>query len=55
MHHLADTIKSGELSYMALLMEREKTTYRSLLMLEGTVLADPELMLARLVRGGLAS
>ena len=35
---------------MALAMEREQTAYRSLMMLTGTVLADPEPMLARLVR-----
>ena len=31
-HRLADTVKGGELSYMALAMQREPTAYRSLLM-----------------------
>ena len=39
---------------MALAMEREQTTYSSLLMVAGTVLADPEPMLARLLRGCIA-
>ena len=39
---------------MALAMEREPNAYRSLLMVAGTVLADPERMLARLVRGCIA-
>ena len=41
--------------YMALALQREPTAYRSLLMLAGAVLADPEPRLkrscARLVRG----
>ena len=49
-HHLAHTIKGGELSYMALALQREPTAYRSLVMVAGAVLADPEPMLARLVR-----
>ena len=39
---------------MALAMEREQTAYCSLLMVAGTVLADPERMLARLVRSCIA-
>ena len=49
------TVKDGELSYMALAMEREHTAYRSVLMVAGAVLADPEPMLARLVRGCIAA
>ena len=51
---LADAVEGGELSYMALAMEREHTTYISALMLAGTVLAGPEPMLARLIRGCIA-
>ena len=36
---------------MTLAMEREQATSRSLLMLAGAILADPEPMLARMVRG----
>ena len=39
---------------MALAMEREQTTYSSQLMVAGTVLADPEPMPARLIRGCIA-
>ena len=39
---------------MALAMEREQIRYRSLVLVAGTVLADPESMLARLVRGCIA-
>ena len=39
---------------MALAMERDQTAYSSLLMVAGAVLADPEPMLARLVRGFIA-
>ena len=39
---------------MALALQREPTAYRSLLMVAGVVLADPEPMLARLVRGCIA-
>ena len=39
---------------MALAMERDQTAYSSLLMVAGAVLADPEPMLARLVRGCIA-
>ena len=53
-HRLADPVKGGELSYMALAMERELTAYRSLLMRQGAVLADARPMLARLVRGIVA-
>ena len=53
-HRLAEAVKGGELSYMALAMEREQTAYCSLLMVAGMVLADPERMLARLVRGCIA-
>ena len=51
---LADPVKGGELSYMALAMERESTAYRSLPIVARTVLTDPEPMLARLVRGCIA-
>ena len=44
-------IKSGKLSYMALAMEREQSTCRSLLPRARALLADPEPMLSRLVRG----
>ena len=53
-HRHADTVKGGELSYMALALQREPTAYRSLLMVAGAVLANPEPMLARLVRGCIA-
>ena len=36
-------------------MEREHTANRSLLMIAGAVLADPQPMLARLVRGCIAT
>ena len=39
---------------MAVAMKREATAYSSLLMVAGTVLADPERMLARVVRGCIA-
>ena len=54
MHHLADTIKGGELSYMALALEREPTAYRSLLMVAGVVMTESEPMTSRLVRGCIA-
>ena len=44
----------GELSYMALAMQREQFTYISLLFLAGAVLADSEPMLTCLVRGCIA-
>ena len=47
-HCLADAVKGGELSYMALALEREPTAYRSVLMVAGAVLANPEPMLALL-------
>ena len=53
-HHLADAVKDGELSYMALAMEREQPTCRSLLPRARAVLAGPEPMLSRLVRGCIA-
>ena len=53
-HRHADAVKGGELSCMALVMQREPTAGRSLLMVAGAVLADPEPMLARLVRGCIA-
>ena len=53
-HRIADAVKGGKLSYMALAMEREPTTYSSLLMVAGTVLAGPEPMLARLERSFIA-
>ena len=54
MDRLADNIKGGELSYMALAMEREQIEHSSLLTLAGAVLAGPEPMLSRLVRGCIA-
>ena len=54
MHHLADAVKGGQLSYMALAMEREQSTCRSLLPRARAVLADPEPMLSRLVRSCIA-
>ena len=48
---LADTVKGGELSYTTLAMEREHTACSSLLRLAGAVLADPEPMPPRLIRG----
>ena len=54
-HRLADTVdKGGELRYTTLVMEGEHIACSSLLTLTGTVLADPELMPARLVRGCIA-
>ena len=53
-HRLADPVKGSKLSYMTLALRREPTAYRSLLMRLGAVLADPEPMLARLVRGCIA-
>ena len=53
-HRLADPVKGGELSYMALALEREPTAYRSLMTRAGVVLCDPEPMLSRLVRGCIA-
>ena len=46
--------RGSELSYMTLALQREQTAYRLLLMRVGAVLADPEPMLARLVRGCIA-
>ena len=51
---VADTVKGGELSYTTLAMECEHIACSSLLRLAGVVLADPEPMLARLVRGCIA-
>ena len=48
------TFKGGELSYMTLAMQREQNAYRSLLMLAGAVMANPEPIIARLVRGCIA-
>ena len=53
-HRLADAVKGGQLSYMALAMEREQSTCRTLLPRARAVLADPEPKLARLVRGCIA-
>ena len=39
---LADAVKGGQLSYMALALQRERTAYSSLLMVAGAVLADPD-------------
>ena len=52
--HEGYTAKGGKLSYMALAMEREHTANSSLLMQAGAALADPQPMLARLVRGCIA-
>ena len=49
-----DTVKGGELSYMALAMQREQLTYISLLMLARAVLPDPEPIPTRLVHGCIA-
>ena len=46
--------RGSELSYTTVAMEREQIVYSSLLTLAGAVLADPEPMLARLVRGCIA-
>ena len=53
-HRRADTVKGSKLSYTTVAMKCEPTAYRSLLMRLGAVLADPEPMLARLVRGCIA-
>ena len=53
-HRLADAVKGGKLSYMALALQREPTAYRLLPMRPRAVLADPKPMLARLVRGYIA-
>ena len=53
-HRLADTVKGREISCMALAIEREPISCRSLVMLARTALADPKRMLARLVRGFIA-
>jgi len=53
-HRLADAVKGGKLSYMALALQREPTAYRLLLMRPRAVPADPKPMLARLVRGYIA-
>ena len=47
-------VKGGKLSYMALALEREPKTYRSLLMVARAILADPKPILPRLVRGCIA-
>ena len=51
---LADPVKRGELSYMALALQREPTAYRSLLTRLGALLADARPMQARLVRSCIA-
>ena len=53
-HRLADTVKGDELRYTILAMEREQIACSSLLRLLGAVLADPEPMPVRLVRGCIA-
>ena len=53
-HRLADAVKGGELSYMALAMEHEPIVYRSLLTLAGVVVAGPERMLSRVARSCIA-
>ena len=54
MHRLADAVKGGELSYMALAAACEQAAYRSLLIRAGAVLVDPGAVLPRLVRGCLS-
>ena len=46
--------RGSELSYTTVAIEREQIVYSSLLTLAGAVLADPEPMLARLVRSCIA-
>ena len=53
-HCPADPVKSSELTYMALALQREHTANRSLPMMAGAFLADPEPMPSRLVRGCIA-
>ena len=53
-HRLADTVKGGELSYMPLALQMDPTAYSSLLVVARVVLANPEPMLSRLVRGCIA-
>ena len=53
-HHHADAVKGGELSYTILAMKRKGIMHSSLLQLTGAVLAGPEPMLPRLVRGCIA-
>ena len=53
-HRVVDSVKGSKLSYMALALQREPTVYRSLLMRLGAVVADPEPMPSRLVRGCIA-
>ena len=53
-HRRADTVKGSKLSYTTVAMKCEAIVYSSLLTLAGVVLADPEPMLARLVRGCIA-
>ena len=53
-HCLAHTVKGGELSYMALALQCEPTAFRSLLIAAGTVVAAPEPMRSRFVRGCIA-
>ena len=52
---LADTFNGGQLSCMALAMAREPTAFRSLRIRPGAILTDPGALLARLLRGWLAS
>ena len=53
-HRRADTVKGSKLSYTTVAMKCEPIVYSSLLTLAGVVLAGPEPMLARLVRGCIA-
>ena len=53
-HRLADAVTRGELSYMTPAMEREQHTCSSLLTRAGAVLADPEPIPTRPVRGFIA-
>ena len=53
-HRRADTVKGSKLGYTTVAMKCEPIVYSSLLTLAKVVLAAPEPMLARLVRGCIA-
>ena len=53
-HRRAATVKGSKLSYTTVAMKCEPIVYSSLLTPAGVVLAGPEPMLTRLVRGGIA-
>ena len=54
LHCLVDTVKGGELSYTALVMERMQIVHSSLLPLAGAFLAQPEPMPSHLGCSGIA-